>query len=295
MKLNALDLNKLYVFCAVIELRGYRGASERLGLTRSAISQSITTLESQVGKPLFHRSGTRLVPTEAAKSFYDEVMRYQHGLESALDKMQDHTPTASGVLRVGAYLEFTKGKLMPIIESFLLANPRAQIQFQFDSPSRLDGLLERDRIDLAISIFPHRSQRIESKKLYQEELCLVGRRDLISENPSSSELNLVPIIDYFPSHLLFKRWWALHFKNPPAGIHFRAFAATADMVLEMVKRKLGVGVVPKYLLEESNSELHIIAPTSKKLVDHLWVNRPKIKKLTALEKSFLGSLDKALS
>jgi DNA-binding transcriptional LysR family regulator len=290
MKLNGFDLNKLSVFCVVVEEKGYRGASEKVGLTRSAISQSMTALESQLGKKLFHRSGIRLIPTKDALRFRFDIRRYQAGLESALDRFQERAASESGRLRVGAYQEFAKRKLLPAIGRFLDSNPRAQIQFYFDSPSRLESLLENDRIDLAISIYPHRKRGIESMKIYEEELCLVGRKDRVAENAGLAEISRLPVIDYYPTHLLFKRWWTVHSRKTPPLVQVRAFAGTADMVLEMVERGIGVGIVPKYLLKGTSSRLRIVAPTSRKLIDHLWLNRKSGHAERKLDQEFVSEV-----
>jgi len=295
VKLNRLDLNKLYIFCTVIEQKGYAGTSSLIGLTRSAISQSIHTLEVQLGKPLFHRSGTKMFPTEDAMRLYDRAMKYQLGLESALEEILGKQGGGQGLLRIGAYFEFTKSKLIPAIESFYSQNPRAQIQFLFDAPSRLEKLLETDRIDMAISIYPHKSKKFESRKLSQEELCLVGRKDLVSAAPSAAELLDIPVIDYYPTHLAFKRWWSLHYKNKPAQFSIRTYAATAEMVLHLVERRLGIGVVPKYLLKGSSSELQIISPTQRKLLDYLWINTPKNKNSGMLMESLMSHLQRILN
>ena len=294
MKLNGVDLNKLRLFGAVIEQRGYRGASEAVGLTRSAISQGITSLELQLGKTLFHRVGTKLLPTEAALAFYEEVARHYGGIESAVERLQSGRVSESGILRVGAYLEFTKGKLMPAIESFLVANPRAQIQFHFDSPTRLRGLLETGKIDLALSIYAHPKREIESRELYEEELCLIGHRDVVSRHATAAELGALEVIDYFPSHLLFKRWWGVHFRKAAPQVSPRVFAATAEMVLALVERKLGIGVVPRYILAGASDRLHVVEPTPKKLLDHLWLSRKRVRSGHPLEEAFLRAVEKGL-
>ena len=142
MKLNGFDLNKIHVFFAVVKHQGYRGAADELQLTRSALSQSIAGLESTLGVALFHRVGRRLIVTPAAQRFYDEVNDYQSKLQDSVASLIGQTGKAEGLLTIGAYLEFAKSKMMPVVEEFLERNPKAQIKFIFDGPSRLAKLLE---------------------------------------------------------------------------------------------------------------------------------------------------------
>jgi DNA-binding transcriptional LysR family regulator len=277
----------------VIKHEGFRGASEELQLSRSALSQSISALEERLGVPLFHRVGRRLIPTAAAMRFYAEAVNYQDRLQESVANLVGAQGRVEGVLSIGAYLEFAKSKMMPVFEEFLTRNPRAQIKFVFDSPSRLDALLEAQKIDLAISVFPHRNARkIASSKLYQEELVLIGAAGLIQTRPKPSHFQSVAVIDYFPTHQVFKRWWALHYKTKVFRGPVRSYAATADMVLEMVKRGLGVGVVPRYVYEQSDAAkfTQVIQPTERRLYDYVWLSQHRSTHKTMAHESFCALL-----
>src|ERR1700675_5070846 len=58
-------LDGLVVFLAVAELRGFRAAARRLGVTPSAVSQAIRNLEERIGAPLFSRTTRSVGLTEA--------------------------------------------------------------------------------------------------------------------------------------------------------------------------------------------------------------------------------------
>ena len=53
------DLNAMAVFATVAELRGFRAAGERLGVSASAVSQTLRKLEGQLGVVLLHRTTRR--------------------------------------------------------------------------------------------------------------------------------------------------------------------------------------------------------------------------------------------
>jgi DNA-binding transcriptional LysR family regulator len=290
MKLNGIDLNKLVVFGSVARHGGYRGASEELSLTRSAISQAITGLEDSLGKKLFIRVGSRLRLTESAQDLNLELTRYHLQIQSALAQFTKKSSAVEGQLRVGAYLEFAKSKLMPVVEEFMSAYPSVQMRFTFDSPSRLKTLLENDRIDLSISIFPHSGAKtIESKKLYQEELVLIGRTEFGS---TRADLAKAPVIDYYPTHLLFKRWWHRQFDQHLKAVNVVSYAGTADVVVEMVRRGLGVGVVPRYVLEAlpKDERVRVLQPTTNRLFDHIWLSQFKQRDRAPAHAEFLSLL-----
>ncbi|TGV74207.1 LysR family transcriptional regulator, partial [Mesorhizobium sp. M00.F.Ca.ET.158.01.1.1] len=62
-----MDLNALSVFALVAEERSFRAAADRLGVTRSAVSQTIRRLEETIGIALVRRTTRSVSLTEAGE------------------------------------------------------------------------------------------------------------------------------------------------------------------------------------------------------------------------------------
>jgi DNA-binding transcriptional LysR family regulator len=71
------DLNAMAVFVAVAEAKGFRAAGERLGVTASAVSQTIRKLEEQLDVVLVQRTTypQRRHASPALRAFIDHVRR----------------------------------------------------------------------------------------------------------------------------------------------------------------------------------------------------------------------------
>jgi DNA-binding transcriptional LysR family regulator len=67
------DLNLLRVFVAVAEARSFRAAADRLGVTRSAVSQAIRRLEDGLGIALVQRSTRSVRLTEAGARLHRDI------------------------------------------------------------------------------------------------------------------------------------------------------------------------------------------------------------------------------
>ena len=275
MNLNNLDLNKLAVFTKVVEAGNYRLASELLNVTPSALSQTITSLEHSLGIPLFHRFGKRLVLTETGARIQREFRRHQASLTQALGRIAGKNEL-SGLIHVGAYLEFAKFQLAPVLTAFQKKHPGVQVKLVFDTPSRLHRMLEVNKLDMCFSIFPERdSKLIESKPIYREELVLVSPQGRFGERPTFVEIVQSPMIEYYFNHQPIRRWLALHYKKKPKHLPVRTFGATAEMVLALVQEGLGIGVVPEFLLQAQAAQaakgVAVCRPTPRRLMDSIWM------------------------
>ena len=62
-----MDTRKLKYFLAVVDHDGFNRAAEHLLIAQPSLSQTIASLEKELGVPLFHRIGRRAVLSEAGK------------------------------------------------------------------------------------------------------------------------------------------------------------------------------------------------------------------------------------
>ncbi|MGE0616017.1 MAG: LysR family transcriptional regulator [Bacteriovoracia bacterium] len=271
MNLNNLDFNKLAVFAQVVEAGNYQRASETLHVTPSAISQTITALEHSLGIPLFYRLGKRLVPTELGLKIQREFQSHHTAFTQTLTQIAGKQLRVTGRIQVGAYLEFAKFQLAPLLTDFQGKHSDVQIKLTFDTPSRLHRLLAAGKLDVCFSIYPERdSPLIQSQAVCHEELVLVAPTGMLKEKPTFDAVMAAPMIEYYLNHQPIRRWIALHYRKKPRHLPIRTFAATAEMVLSLVRSGMGIGIVPGYLLTET-AGVSVIRPSHRRLMDHIWM------------------------
>src|SRR5689334_19329571 len=69
------DLERMAIFAAVVEARGFSEAARRLRLSKSLVSKQVTRLEKNVGARLLHRTTRSMSLTEAGAVFYEHCAR----------------------------------------------------------------------------------------------------------------------------------------------------------------------------------------------------------------------------
>lgn len=157
------DLSAMAVFLTVAETRNFRAASERLGVTRSAVSQAIKRLEAQMGIALVTRTTRSVNLTEAGRHLYRSAAPAMAEIEAAYAStgaMSDH-PRGQLRLAVSSIAErFVAG---PLLASFAAQYPDVQIDILvtdeefdiveagFDAAVRLGEVIEQDMIAVPVS------------------------------------------------------------------------------------------------------------------------------------------------
>ncbi|GEN24489.1 LysR family transcriptional regulator [Halomonas cupida] len=158
-----MDLNLLTMFTAVAEAGNFRVAADRLGVTRSAISQGVRRLETALGQPLFHRTTRSVRLTEEGERFLLSVSNPLAEVTAALETALNATGEPHGLLRVTATSIAERFLSGPLISTFAEAYPKITLDVTvtdeefdivaagFDAGVRLGEVIERDMIAVPVT------------------------------------------------------------------------------------------------------------------------------------------------
>lgn len=140
-----LPFRAIVTFHQVAVLESIVRAAEKLGVTASAVSQQIRTLEQQVGTSLVTRRGRSIRLTEAGDRYFELISREIETITRATDALRGARTPASITIRATPTIS-TKW-LLPRLHRFLNLEPGLDV--------RLDGSNEpvdfnRDSVDLEI-------------------------------------------------------------------------------------------------------------------------------------------------
>ncbi|KRA23841.1 hypothetical protein ASD65_04955 [Microbacterium sp. Root61] len=150
-----MDLNLLKVFVAVYETGTVTAAAERLFVTQSAVSQSLTRLRRELGDQLFGRDGRALRATPAAHTLYPEFHAALSRVESAVAALRDFDPaTAQHRFRLALSELGEVGFLPTILRALADSAPGIEVEVVPLDVRALPEWLARGRVDLAIASTP---------------------------------------------------------------------------------------------------------------------------------------------
>ena len=149
-----LNYNHLYYFWTVANEGSIVRASESLFLTPQTISGQIKLLEEAIGKPLFHRTGRRLLLSETGKivhQYADEI--FSLGAELA-QRMRSEEPGAPLVLNVGIVNSIAKLIAYQVLRPALAMEEDLRLVCWEGPLEKLLADLAVHRLDLVISDHP---------------------------------------------------------------------------------------------------------------------------------------------
>ena len=158
--------NATTFFLVVFRHRSFSKAAHELGVTQSAVSQTIAQLEVQIGLDLFNRTTRPLTPTKEAGVLYTELSKRQTDIKDVLHNLQ-----SSNFLRPFIRIGCVESLLRTIGPRFFktLLDQNCRITVHCGTSDILYQKLLLDELDVIIATGQFRSSdRLDQRTLFLE-------------------------------------------------------------------------------------------------------------------------------
>ncbi|MFT4066334.1 LysR family transcriptional regulator [Paraburkholderia sp.] len=156
------NLRDLHAFLIVSEEQSFTRAAKRLGVSQSALSQTIRLLEERMDMPLFQRTTRRVSPTEAGERLLTLIGPAMEEIQQGLAQMNALRSRPAGTIRLSADEYAVHTVLWPALPAFLANYPDIKVEIttdygladivgqRYDAGVRRGGLISRDMIAVRI-------------------------------------------------------------------------------------------------------------------------------------------------
>src|SRR6266852_3556964 len=157
------DFAELKAFAAIVERASFARAADHLGLSASALSQTIRQLETRLGVRLLNRTTRSVAPTAPGARLYERITPMMQELDAAVAEAVAATGRTAGTLRINTPGMAAKKLIAPRLGRFHLAHPDVVLDIviddglsdivagRFDAGIRVGERLEKDMIAVRLT------------------------------------------------------------------------------------------------------------------------------------------------
>ncbi|AOV14001.1 LysR family transcriptional regulator [Klebsiella michiganensis] len=176
------NFNELQIFLVVARERSFTKAAGKLGVSQSALSHAMKSLEERLNIRLLTRTTRSVAPTEAGERIIACLEPRIADLEQELESLVQLNGTASGNIRLSAGEHAARSLVWPKLKPFLREYPEINLELvvdngfvdivegRFDAGIRLGESVDKDMI--AVRIGP------------DMRMAVVGAPSYFSTNPA---------------------------------------------------------------------------------------------------------------
>ena len=206
-------LTEMEAFATVVDQGGFTDAAKKMGISKSAVSKHVSSLEARLGARLLNRTTRRVSPTEIGLAYYDRARRVLNdaGEADALVTAMQSAP--SGMLRVSVATDFGVNHLSPVLGEFLHSYPDITVNMVLNN--RYVELIS-EGFDLAIRV-----GELEDSSLRARKLCEPHKR-MLAAPAYFDQYGQPQKIDDLNEHKL------LHYSNQASGNVWKVTAPSGE-------------------------------------------------------------------
>jgi LysR family transcriptional regulator, transcriptional activator of the cysJI operon len=168
-----MQIESLKVFCDLAETESFTKAAQINGVTQSAVSQQISSLERQFKSLLIERSKKKFRLTREGQVLYDyskQIIQTYDGLHSKLQEIKD---IISGTIRVATIYSIGLHDLPPYIKRFLKDYPTVHVHVEYRRANQVYEDVASNVVDLGLVAYPTKDAKLEIVALRKDPLVVI--------------------------------------------------------------------------------------------------------------------------
>lgn len=238
-----MKLIQLRAFCSVVDMGSFRSAARELNTAQSTLTESIQSLERELGVTLLLRSNQGISLTLAGKLFLTRARSIILDCDRAVQDVRQWDEMSERQIALGVAAEPLAACLMPVFSSFIRRFPNVQLHVAGGKTKMLIEMIRAGRLDFVMCpLGPNVCDTdLHIERLYSSTASIIARKG----HPLANARSVADLVDC--------QWISVR----PAGI-----AGSAETHLGELFKAQGLPPPKIAITAESLLEiLHIVAET----------------------------------
>ena len=244
---RTLDLQALRIFKAVADEASVTRAAAQLHYVQSNVTTRLRQLEAELGVPLFHRVGGRLVITPAGiklRGYADRLLRLAQEAKRCV--VSDGVPR--GPLAIGSMETTAAARLPRLLAEFHARYPEVELLIETGPTDHLVQRVVDFRLDAALVGAPVEQPALESHAVFEEELALITSRThgRVASARDVADRMLLVFRTGCTYRRRLERWLESGGVTPRRTLEFGTF----EGILGCVAAGMGVSLMPQVIIQQ---------------------------------------------
>lgn len=168
-----MQIDSLKVFCDLAETESFTKSAQINGVTQSAVSQQISSLERQFKSLLIERSKKKFRLTREGELLYDYSKRIIETFNELHFKIDELKNVISGSIRVATIYSIGLHELPFHMKKYLRAHPTVNVHVEYLRFNQVYEDVIGNVVDIGLVAFPNRDHRLEVVNLRKDRMVLI--------------------------------------------------------------------------------------------------------------------------
>ncbi len=172
-----MQIESLKVFCDLAETTSFTKAAQINGVTQSAVSQQISSLETKLAAALIERSKKRFTLTKEGETLYKYSKQIVQSYDELRHKIQEVQNVVTGTIKVVTIYSIGLHELPPYLKKFLKKHPTVNVSVEYRRATQLYEDIISGMADIGLVAYPQKDPRLHVTSLAEDMLVLICHPD----------------------------------------------------------------------------------------------------------------------
>ena len=243
-----MDMRQLRYFVQIVESGSLAKASRQLFIAQPALSQQMTRLEDEVGKPLLVRSSKGVTVTDNGDALYHHAKFMLRQLDQAISVARQEHATISGRVALGLAPTTVCQLGLPLMRHLRAKYPGIVLNVIEGLSGHLEQMTRVGQLDLAVLFSQNAASELSVEPLLEEELFVILPEEskLVARHRRELTLHEVialPLILPSPGHGLRRRI-SVEFERMNLAVDAVAEIDSLPLLMHAVAEGMGATIKP---------------------------------------------------
>ncbi len=281
-----MDWDKVRIFHAAAAAGSFTHAGETLGLSQSAVSRQVSSLEQDLKLPLFHRHARGLILTEQGELLYRTARELVVKLDQTRARLSDSREKPNGELRITANVGLGTHWLTPRLGEFLDAYPDIRVKLIL-TDDELD--LAMREADIALRLAQPTQGDLIQRRLFTVHFHAFASVEYVRKHgvpKTIDELDQHRLLAFgggLPPYLVDLNWHLKIGRDVKEPREPALLINNLPALLSAVENGLGIGVFPDYLVDTHKGLTQILPGEQMPELDCFLVYAEELKGVARIQ------------
>ena len=168
-----MQIQTFKVFCDLADTESFSKAAERNGITQSAVSQQVRSIEDQFQVRLIDRGRRAFCLTPEGQAFLASSREIVGAYDELGTRMQKLQEVVSGELRIATIFSIGLHELPPYLKRFRREFPLVDVRMDYRRSAQVYAAVQENRADVGLVAYPASRRGITASVFWRDRLVVI--------------------------------------------------------------------------------------------------------------------------
>lgn len=168
-----MHIENFKIFSDLVESQSFSRAAKLNGVTQSAVSQQLRSMEKHFSALIVDRSQKQFRLTREGHRLYESAKEILHRYEKLVSELQEMKKVISGTIHISTIYSIGLHELPPYITKFLKEYPSVNVRVEYRRSNLVYEDILHNSVDMGLVAYPNKLRQLDVIPFLEDRLVMI--------------------------------------------------------------------------------------------------------------------------